>query len=342
MNGRLLLVALLLGACVTAGCRSPSNSEALDSLAALRQTAPRPTTTSTTARSTRRPCSKATVTQSYRPDGPIPPTDEMPPGSLMAKIQRRGRLRVGVDENTFGFAFRDTRTGDIDGFEVDLAEEIARRLFGDRPPTSQILDLVPVTTDEKIRFAADGTVDLTISANSMSCKRWQEVDFSTEYYTAVQQFLVRGDSPIRRKEDLADKTVCVTSGSTSADLLAEIDVTPRPRPHPVDTRTDCLAALQEGEVDAYLGHDTFLYGMQAQDLTVTIRRDILEEADSTSHYGIAMAPDHPEFVRFVNAVLDEVRVNGKWNELHGKLEEAFLKKGVKIPNAQPPAPGYLD
>jgi polar amino acid transport system substrate-binding protein len=265
----------------------------------------------------------------------------MPLGSVMMKIQRRDRLRVGVDENTFGFAFRDSRTGDIHGFEVDLAYEIARRILGDRPP-AQILELVPVTTDEKIRFAANGTVDLTISANSMSCRRWQEVDFSTEYYTAVQRFLVRGDSPIRRVEDLADTTVCVTSGSTSADILQRIDLTPPLRLHLVDTRTDCLAELQEGRVDAYFGHDSFLYGMQVQDPTVTIRSIILDEAATTSHYGMAIAPDHPEFVRFVNAVLEEVRADGTWNRLHDKLEESFRKKGVKIPNAQPPAPSYLD
>ena len=341
MSGRRKLAAVLVGVLAAAGCRSSSSSDALDSLAALGQTTPRPATTETVARTTPHVCKKATVTRSFRPEVPLPPTDEMPRGSLMAKIHDRGRLKVGVDENTIGFAFRDTRTGDIHGFEVELAYQIARRIFGDRPPT-QILELVPVTTDEKIRFAANGTVDLTISANSMSCNRWQEVDFSTEYYTAIQQFLVRGDSPIRRVEDLAGTTVCVTSGSTSAGILTGIDVTPPPRLHTADTRTDCLAALQEGEVDAYFGHDSFLYGMQVQDPTMTIRRGILDEAATTSHYGIAMAPDHPEFVRFVNAVLEEVRADGTWDRLHDELEESFRKKGVKIPNAQPPAPSYLD
>jgi len=340
MNGRWMLASLLVGALAIAGCRSSSSSDALDSLAALGQTTPRPTTTDATTRRTPHACTRATLTQSFRPDGPLPPPGNMPLGSMMAKIHGRGRLRVGVDENTFGFAFRDPRTGDIEGFEVELAYEIARRIFGDRPPT-QILDLVPVTTEEKIRFAANGRVDLTISANSMSCKRWQEVDFSSEYYTAVQQFLVRGDSPIRRGEDLAGKTVCVTSGSTSADLLSEVDVRPRPRLRAVGTRTDCLAALQEGEVDAYFGHDSFLYGMEVQDPTVTIR-SLLDEAATTSHYGMAMVPDHPEFVRFVNAVLEEVRADGTWDHLHDALQESFRRKGVKIPDAQPPAPSYLD
>jgi polar amino acid transport system substrate-binding protein len=270
---------------------------------------------------------------SFRPD-PLPSPGDMPDGSAMQEILDQGRLRVGVDETTKGFAYRNATTGEIEGFEVDLAHEIAQRLFGplDR---GVILDIVPVDPDKKTQFVQDGTVDLTVSAVTMTCGRWEDVSFSTEYYTATQQFLVRKGSGIETTADLAERRVCVIANSTSSDILTEH--LPEAELHPVASRTECFAALQEGEVDAYFGHNSFLYGMVAQDPTVEVKADLLPGVDTQSNYGIAIARDRPELVQFVNAVLEELRTNGRWAELHDELENELA-----IPHADPPPPSYRD
>ena len=177
---------------------------------------------------------------------------------------------VGVDENTFGFASRNTDTGEIEGFEVELAKEIAAAI-----DPNLVLDTKPTLTDDKRKVVIEGAVDLTISANSMGCDRWEEVAFSTEYYTGVQQFLVREDSRIRTGADVAGQRVCVTAGSSSVGILRE--QLPEAVPHPLPARTDCLLALQEGTVAAYFGHDSFLYGMKVQDPTVEVREGIIPD-----------------------------------------------------------------
>ena len=119
-------------------------------------------------------------TASYRP-GPQPRAGDMPEGTILREIQDRGRLRVGVDENTLGSASRNPSTGEIEGFEVDLAYEIAKRIFGQRTRARSSRPFRSIT-DEKLPFARDGDVDLTVSAVSMTCARWEEVAFSSEYY----------------------------------------------------------------------------------------------------------------------------------------------------------------
>ncbi len=162
--------------------------------------------------------------------------------------------------------------------------------------------------------------------------------FSSEYYSANQELLVRQESDLHTVEDLAGARVCVTSPSSSEGILE--DHVPDVEPVRVDERIKCLVALQEGNADAYFGHDSFEYGMVAQQRGLEIRpiaglpRDVTE-----SHYGIAIGLENEGFVRYVNAVLEDVRADRTWQRLHEQLE---APNPANIPAAEPPEAEYRD
>jgi polar amino acid transport system substrate-binding protein len=317
-----------LGACGSSG----RTSSAIASLDALPDEAPEvsaaasPTTTLPSAR--QQACSADDMETASYP--PLQSDD-----GFVAHLRTVGRIRVGLDENTRGLSARNPQTGEFEGFEVELAHEISRRLFGAAYNRDTSVVPVPLVTSEKTSAVADQTVDLTISAVSMSCRRWEEVDFSAEYYTAHQKFLVRSDSDIRDRGDLDGRTVCVTNGSTSARIMG--DEVPGAELLPLEARTDCLAALQLGEADAYFGHDTFLYGMLAQDPTVEVR-DLLDPGVTVSHYGIAVNRRNPEFTRFINWALEDIVAGETWQDLYGVWLAPLVPTG--IPQSQPPVPDY--
>ena len=328
------ILATFVTACLLAGCSAAPPSEAIRSLNRL----PTPTTspvsstlatesTTTTVSASVRECEdRGMETASVAPD----PNLTIGPGTFMDEIRQRGRLRVGVDEQTEGFAALDSETRNIVGFEADLAHAIFDSLF---PDGGGDLELIPLVTSQKTKFVANGKVDLTISAVSMTCDRWQQVAFSAEYYTAHQQFLVRADSDIHDADDLIGRKICVTQSSSSKDILdAQV---PNAELLEVPSRTDCLVALENDDVDAYFGHDTFLYGMKAQDHTVEIRPDILDDKLTVSHYGIAIAREHEDFVRYINGVLESVIADGTWQE----LVDDYLTP-LDIPPIQAPTPDY--
>ena len=312
----LTFAVLLLAA--ASGCSTPSDEALDESLAPLPSVAPSSATTvpSTTVAP---PCNP-TMSYAPDPDAPMPSFD---------KIRETGYLVVGVDQGTRGWGFRDPRTGDLTGLEVDLLRRIARAIFPDGGDDR--VHFMTLTTAQRIAAVKAGKVDMVASLLTATCGRWNDVDFSTTYFNAKQAVLVNKKSPIQTIHDLAGRRVCATRGSTSIVNIA--NVAPRAILYPVEARSDCIVALQEGMVDAITSDDTILRSFQSQenpkaDLTriVALPDDVAE----TEPYAIAITKGREDLVRFVNGVLEEMRNDGS---LRGLYSEWLHESDIPVPEA---------
>ena len=244
-------------------------------------------------------------TASYRPGGPPSASDP-----ALADIRKRGLLRVGVDQNTYKFGFRDAETGQLEGFSLDVAREIAKTIFGD--PNK--IQLQVVTSAKRIDALKNDEVDLVVHSMTTNCERWRDIDFSTVYYLAGQKVLVRKKAEYKGLQSLAGKRVCAAEGSTS---LARIVNLPNLDPKPVGVQvsgwTDCLVMMQQNQVDAVSTDDTILAGLAAQDPSVFVPK---QDPIAAEPYAIGVAKGHVGLVRYVNAVLQQMRDNGRWMDIY--------------------------
>ena len=264
---------------------------------------------------------------SLRPAGALPQPGRMPAGSAMAEIAERGRLVIGIDQNAYLFSYRDPGTGDLVGFEIDIARAIARALLGD----PKKIEFKAITTADRIPVLQRHEVDLVIRTITMTCDRWQQISFSTEYIASKQRLLVRKGSGIKSFADLARRKVCATRGSTS---IVKIAAQPsRPIPVSTDSTLDCLVMLQQGQVDAVSTIDILLAGLAAQDPTTEVIGDPVSDEPS----GVGVARDAPELVRFVNGVLERIRADGTWQRSYNRW---LAERLGPVPAA--PAPVYRD
>jgi polar amino acid transport system substrate-binding protein len=302
-----------------AGC-GVSDHAFRSSLAALRTPPPKAKSSSSSTPTVSCP----DPTASLHPTGSLPAPGAMPAGSFMARIQHRGYLIAGVDQNTLLFAYFNPLDGRLEGFEIDLLRRLATAIFGN----PNAIQFKAVTTAQRIPAVQAGTVDIVADAVTMTCARREQVDFSSVYFDAGQRLLVPLQSPVRAVGDLAGKRVCATIGSTS---LANVEhLAPRAIPVPVAQRTDCLVALQQGQADAITSDDSILLGFKAQDPYT----QLVGPRISDQPYGMAISKTHPEFVRFVNAVLDRLRADGSWRAIYAH----WLGRFEAVPS--PPRPHY--
>jgi polar amino acid transport system substrate-binding protein len=263
---------------------------------------------------------------SLRPAGPLPVLGHEPAGSTMAAIYHRGYLIVGIDQTIPFLAYRDPATGQVDGFDVALARQVAKAIFGNEDAVS----FVAVTPAQRKYVIQHHEADILASPTTITCDRLAWADFSTDVLNGYQRVLVPSASAVRGIGDLGGQKVCAAAGTTS---IHTIGVQPsHPIPVAAPTWSDCLVMLQQGQVAAISTTDTILAGLQAQDpQTKIVGPDLTREPQ-----GLAMPKQAKDLVRFVNAVLEQMRTDGEWALLYKQYFGARLQPRVPTP----PAPLY--
>lgn len=230
-------------------------------------------------------------------------------GDTVKAIQARGRLKVGVDQNSYLWGFRDPATGQLAGFDIDIVKAIAKDILGD----SSKVQYLTVPTDQRIPMIQQDKVDMVVRTMTINCARIKDVAFSTAYFEAGQQLLVPdGSSVTGYDKSLKGKTVCTAKGSTGeARLTVADDGAAQSDAERFGTKVmlvanqlDCLVRLQLGLADAVFTDNALAAGQAAQDPSVKL----VGKPVTTEPYGVAMKlPDASgkgaDLVRRVNKVL---------------------------------------
>jgi glutamate transport system substrate-binding protein len=239
-------------------------------------------------------------------DGGEEPTaeaEEFPAGSTMAKIQENGELLAGVKYDVPPFGLNNPQSGEVEGFDVDLAQYIADKLGVE-------LKTREATSDNRIPLLVDGTIDLILSTMTITEERDLEVDFSEPYYVANGDVLVPEGSDIQTLDDLNGQRVCTALGSTYADTIEK--EAPQADLRLVDLYSECFDLLQAGQVDAVSTDNVILTGMVIQDPSL----QILGLDYTTEPYGIGIPEGDTEMKGFVDDTVQEYIDTGAWQEAY--------------------------
>src|ERR1041384_4411450 len=155
-----LALVLTAAAVLLAGCAADSGTTTIPTVAAV---VPKPANVAdVTAPPTVAAQDCRDKLASFRPLNPMPAAGQRPAGSTTEKIAQRGKLIVGVDQNTYNVGFRDPFSGEIQGFDIDMARSIAAAIFGD----PNAIQLRALTSEQRIPMLKDGQVDIVVRTMS--------------------------------------------------------------------------------------------------------------------------------------------------------------------------------
>ncbi len=179
---------------------------------------------------------------------PSPPL----PAAELAAIQARGRLVVAVKDNVRPLGFRDA-AGQLQGFEIDLARQLALELLGD----AAAVELRPVSNAERLPAVLRGDVDLAIARLTATPARARLVDFSRPYYLDGTGFVTRQTGG-QRLGDLAQARVLVLERSSTIAVVRQ--ALPQAQLVGVASYQAALAQLEAGQAAAFAADRSVLAG----------------------------------------------------------------------------------
>jgi len=224
-------------------------------------------------------------------------------------IKARGVLRVGVKYDAPPFGQLDPRTNAVAGFDIDIARAIAKTILGDESK----VQLVQVTSANRIPQLQNGNIDLIIATMTITKDRMAQIDFSNVYYRAGQSLLVRANSPVKTSRDLAGRSVCTITGSTPEQTIRR--VAPTATVVILESYPECFTALRGGRVDAETTDNVLLFGLQQQD---PANFKLTGGQFTFEPYGIGIAKGNAALAAAVNATLARLGTDGSYAKIHAK------------------------
>ncbi|WP_141012815.1 glutamate ABC transporter substrate-binding protein [Nocardioides sambongensis] len=260
-------------------------------------------------------------------------------GATVQRIRDRGRIIVGVSADTFKMGSRNPETNKIEGFDIDIVRAVAQAIFGADFDGGASIQFRVITAADRIPLLVDGDVDMVVRNMTVNCERWEEIRFSQIYYEATQKVLIGKETADELEAsgeefaiaDLAGQTVCAPEGSTSINNITEAE--PDAEVAAAANHTGCLVDFQQGEVDAITGDDTVLAGLVAQDPLAVVPE---QQPLTTEPYGVGVGPDAADLAAFVNAVLEDMRSDGRWQRSYRKWLAPYLAEDATQPQPVQP------
>ena len=225
-----------------------------------------------------------------------------------AKTTDSGTLIVGFDQDfpPMGFVGDD---GEYTGFDLELAQEVAKRLGLEYKAQ-------PIAWDSKDMELESGNIDCIWNGFTMTGR---EDDYTwTEPYMANQQvFVVANDSDINSQADLAGKIVEDQADSSAEAALKEapeLTATFKELLTTADYNT-AFMDLEQGAVDA-IAMDVIVAGYQIQQRNADFK--ILDDSLSEEEYGVGFKKGNTELRDKVQSTLEEMAEDGTLQEVSEK------------------------
>lgn len=221
-----------------------------------------------------------------------------------SKVQARGEVVVGFAAHYPPFESKNEKTGEFEGFDVDLAKAMAEVL-------GVKVKFVDAEWQGLLGGLNKGDFDMLVTCMSKSETRGQNVNFSDSYYSLADVMVVaRDNQDIKAASDLQGRIVGVQLGSGSeqaVDAMTGFKEVKRYNYNP-----EAFLDLKNGRIDALVVGYAYAVNQIKEDSSYKVVGTPLAEAEIV----VVMPKGADALTAQINEALAATRKNGAYDKAY--------------------------
>jgi cystine transport system substrate-binding protein len=232
------------------------------------------------------------------------------PANLLEEIKSRGVLKVGLMGTYPPYNFMNDQN-EFDGFDVDIAKEVAKRLGVD-------VEFVAQEFSGMIAGLQAAKFDAVISQMTITEERKQQMDFTQPYITNEVRIIVHeSNNTITKLEDFKGKRIGVGLGTNDEKYLRTV-VLPQVGEFTIQTYDDVIFSLKDldaGRIDATINN---VYALKPVIERNGFKIKAVGEPVKSDQAGIAIRKNNPELLAALDQALTDMKADGTYDAIFNK------------------------
>jgi glutamate/aspartate transport system substrate-binding protein len=229
----------------------------------------------------------------------------------LKKIKDSGVIVVGHRESSVPFSYYNNEQKVV-GYSQDFSNAIVDAIKKKLDAPNLQVKFLPITSQNRIPLLQNGTYDFECGSTTNNLERQKQAAFSDSIFVIGTRLLIPKGSDIKEFSDLKDKTVVVTSGTTSEVLLNKLNDEKKLGLHIISTKDhgDSFRTLETGRAAAFMLDDALLAGERAKAKQPT-NWEIIGTPQSKEAYGCMMRKDDDAFKKLLDTTISQAETSGQ-------------------------------
>ena len=225
--------------------------------------------------------------------------------SALDQVKTAGALRIGTEGTYAPFTFHDA-SGTLVGFDVEIGQEIAKRL-------GVTAEFVEGPWDGLIAGIDANRYDVVINQVGITETRKQKYDFSDPYIASKAVLIVRGDNEeVKGFADLKGKK-SAQSLTSNFGKIAEANGAELVGTEGFD---QSIALVIQGRADATINDSLSFFDFKKQQPDANVK--VVATAADADFSGVLLAKGKPELLAAINEALATIKADGTYAEISQK------------------------